>query len=173
MAQGGDITQGNGMGGESIYGETFEVRTPARAAAPCAACRTAPQDETFQGTHSGRGVLAMANAGPDTNGSQFYITFGPQPHLDGKHVVFGQVEAGWDALALLEGLGSNGGEPGERVVISDCGEVDLAADPEDLIEAFRQQQTAADQEQQEQEQEQQQEQQRQQEELQQQQGAAA
>ncbi|GBF90434.1 hypothetical protein Rsub_03430 [Raphidocelis subcapitata] len=118
MAQGGDITQGNGMGGESIYGETFE-------------------DEPFQATHSGRGALAMANAGPNTNGSQFYLTFGPQPHLDGKHVVFGQVEAGWDALALLEGLGSGGGTPTAPAVISDCGEAGLWEEPEALVGAFK------------------------------------
>ncbi len=75
MAQGGDITMGNGFGGESIYGEKFE-------------------DENFKLRHDERGLLAMANAGPGTNGSQFYFLFGPQPHLDGKHVVFGKVEAG-------------------------------------------------------------------------------
>lgn len=127
MAQGGDITLGNGMGGESIYGETFA-------------------DEPFALGHSGRGVLAMANAGKDTNGSQFYLTFGPQPHLDGKHVVFGQVEAGWDALSLLEGLGSNSGEPSEKVTIAGCGEAPLDSDPERLADDFKRQRAAAERE---------------------------
>ncbi|KAF6261539.1 cyclophilin-like domain-containing protein [Scenedesmus sp. NREL 46B-D3] len=83
MAQGGDITLGNGTGGESIYGESFP-------------------DENFKLRHENRGVVAMANAGPDTNSSQFYITFTPTPHLDGKHVVFGQVESGWSTLMMME-----------------------------------------------------------------------
>ncbi|KAI8468030.1 MAG: cyclophilin-type peptidyl-prolyl cis-trans isomerase [Monoraphidium minutum] len=133
MAQAGDITQGNGMGGESIYGEAFE-------------------DETFKGTHAGRGTLAMANAGPDTNGSQFYITFGPAPHLDGKHVVFGQVEAGWDTLAFLEGVGSNAGTPSEKITITDCGVAGLESDPEALAQEYKAAAVAAEEEQQQQQQ---------------------
>lgn len=103
MAQGGDTTQGNGFGGESIYGEKFE-------------------DENFKLKHDARGLLAMANAGPGTNGSQFYILFNPQPHLDGKHVVFGKIEAGLDILGRIEQVASESGEPSLPVTISDSGD---------------------------------------------------
>ena len=78
------------------------------------------QDENFKLKHSSRGVLAMANAGPDTNNSQFYITFTPTPHLDGKHVVFGAVEAGWSTLMMMEGAGSEAGNVNQPVTIVDC-----------------------------------------------------
>merc|ERR1712228_919660 len=82
MAQGGDFTRGDGRGGESIYGGKFN-------------------DEDFTNRHTGRGILSMANAGPNTNGSQFFLSFTATPHLDGKHVVFGQVTKN---LALLDKL---------------------------------------------------------------------
>jgi peptidylprolyl isomerase len=108
MCQGGDFTAGNGTGGESIYGEKFA-------------------DETFAGKagkHPGPGVLSMANAGPNTNGSQFFITVTATPHLNGRHVVFGQVISGYDVIKKMEACGSGGsGRTTKKVVISDCGEV--------------------------------------------------
>ena len=102
MAQGGDITLGNGMGGESIFGPQFD-------------------DENFKIRHDSRGLLCMANAGPNTNSSQFYITFRPTPHLDGKHVVFGKIEVGLDLLNRIEAVGTESGEPNLPVSISDSG----------------------------------------------------
>ena len=83
MAQGGDITKGNGTGGESIYGEKFA-------------------DENFINKHEGNGILSMANAGPNTNGSQFFLCLGKFPHLDGKNCVFGYVVEGTHVLHRLE-----------------------------------------------------------------------
>nr|KJB25950.1 hypothetical protein B456_004G217800 [Gossypium raimondii] len=103
MAQGGDFSKGNGTGGESIYGGKFA-------------------DENFKLTHDGPGVLSMANSGPNTNGSQFFITFKRQPHLDGKHVVFGKVIKGIEVLKKIELLGTGDGKPAQPIKISDCGE---------------------------------------------------
>ena len=104
MAQGGDFTAGNGTGGESIYGNKFN-------------------DENFVHKHSGRGVLSMANAGPNTNGSQFFLCFTDTPHLDGKHVVFGKVIDGMNVLDILEQNGSNSGKTRVDCWIHDCGQL--------------------------------------------------
>jgi peptidylprolyl isomerase len=109
MCQGGDFTAGNGTGGESIYGGKFD-------------------DETFAGKagkHFGPGTLSMANAGKNTNGSQFFICTAETPHLDGKHVVFGQVTKGYDVIKKIEAVGSpRSGKTSSKVVISDCGKVE-------------------------------------------------
>mmetsp|Transcript_52744 Transcript_52744/g.105712 ORF Transcript_52744/g.105712 Transcript_52744/m.105712 type:complete len:288 (-) Transcript_52744:341-1204(-) len=109
MVQGGDMTKGDGTGGESIYGPTFE-------------------DENFVLQHSGAGILSMANSGPDTCGSQFFITLGAAPWLDGRHCVFGRVLGGEDgagmkALRLAEQCGSDSGDVTGSVEIVSCGEV--------------------------------------------------
>ncbi|KAJ3373332.1 peptidylprolyl isomerase protein [Allomyces arbusculus] len=104
MAQGGDFTHGTGVGGESIYGESFA-------------------DENFAIKHTGRGLLSMANRGPNTNGSQFFITFVQTPHLDGKHTVFGKVVEGEQILDAIEAVGSGSGAPKKEVRILDCGEI--------------------------------------------------
>jgi len=105
MIQGGDFTQGNGTGGESIYGEKFE-------------------DENFEELHGKPFLLSMANAGPGTNGSQFFVTTVPTPHLDKKHVVFGQVINGRSIVRHIENLKCQSGDkPWQDVTILDCGEL--------------------------------------------------
>ena len=104
MAQGGDFTAGNGTGGESIYGMKFP-------------------DENFSVKHTGRGDLSMANAGPNTNGSQFFMTFIQTTWLDGKHCVFGKVVDGFPVLDALESVGSGNGATKAQCVIADCGQL--------------------------------------------------
>ncbi|MDX3115019.1 peptidylprolyl isomerase [Streptomyces scabiei] len=106
MLQGGDFTRGNGTGGKSIYGEKFA-------------------DENFQLKHDRPGLLSMANAGPNSNGSQFFITTVVTDWLDGKHVVFGEV-ADDDSMALvrkIEALGSRGGNTSAKITISASGQL--------------------------------------------------
>uniref|UniRef100_A0A7S1RP88 Peptidyl-prolyl cis-trans isomerase n=1 Tax=Alexandrium catenella TaxID=2925 RepID=A0A7S1RP88_ALECA len=103
MCQGGDFTTGDGRGGESIYGGKFP-------------------DENFRLRHSGMGCLSMANSGPNTNGSQFFMCTGDTPHLNGKHVVFGKVVAGMEVLMAMERCGSGSGTTSKKVTIRSCGE---------------------------------------------------
>eukprot|EP01130_Rhizamoeba_saxonica_P007192 TRINITY_DN28_c2_g1_i1.p1 TRINITY_DN28_c2_g1~~TRINITY_DN28_c2_g1_i1.p1 ORF type:complete len:186 (-),score=35.31 TRINITY_DN28_c2_g1_i1:85-600(-) len=104
MCQGGDFTRGNGTGGESIYGNKFN-------------------DENFQLTHDQPYLLSMANAGPNTNGSQFFITTVETPWLNGKHTVFGRVIDGASVVQEMERQGSRNGATKKTVVISDCGQL--------------------------------------------------
>ena len=104
MLQGGDFTAGNGTGGESIYGAKFA-------------------DEKFAYRHDSEGLLSMANAGPNTNGSQFFITTVKTPWLDGKHVIFGRVLEGMEVVKRIESLGSQNGATRLPIKIADCGEL--------------------------------------------------
>jgi len=104
MCQGGDFTKGNGTGGESIYGDRFP-------------------DENFKYKHTGPGTLSMANAGPNTNGSQFFLCTTKTAWLDGKHVVFGKVVEGYNVVEAMERVGSQSGTTSQEVKISDCGQL--------------------------------------------------
>jgi|UniRef100_A0A7S4LCC7 peptidyl-prolyl isomerase F (cyclophilin D) len=104
MCQGGDFTNRNGTGGQSIYGAKFA-------------------DENFTLKHTGPGILSMANAGPNTNGSQFFLCTVKTEWLDGKHCVFGKVVDGMDVVKKVESYGSQSGKTSQEILVADCGQL--------------------------------------------------
>jgi cyclophilin family peptidyl-prolyl cis-trans isomerase len=104
MCQGGDFTRHNGTGGKSIYGEKFA-------------------DENFTLKHTGPGILSMANAGPNTNGSQFFICTAKTEWLDKKHVVFGSVVEGFDVIKKVESYGSQSGKTSKKITVTASGQL--------------------------------------------------
>jgi len=112
LLQGGDFTKGNGTGGESIYGAKFK-------------------DENFKLKHTDPFLLSMANSGPNSNGSQFFITTTATPHLDGKHTVFGRVVEGHEVVQAMEAVGTGEGKTRKKVTIADCGELMLEGQEEE------------------------------------------
>nr|XP_054110401.1 peptidyl-prolyl cis-trans isomerase A-like [Callithrix jacchus] len=104
MCQGGDFTHHNGTGGKSIYGEKFD-------------------DENFILKHTGPSILSMANAGPNTNSSQFFICTIKTEWLDGKHVVFGKVKEGMNIVEAMEHFGSRNGKTSKKITVADCGQL--------------------------------------------------
>ena len=104
MCQGGDFTCYDGTGSKSIYGEKFD-------------------DESFVLKHTGPGILSMANAGPTTNGSRFFICTSETEWLDGKHVVFGPVKDGMDVVTAMERYGSRNSKTSKKITIADCGQL--------------------------------------------------
>ncbi|XP_008053993.1 peptidyl-prolyl cis-trans isomerase A-like [Carlito syrichta] len=104
MCQGGDFTRHNGTGGKSIYGEKFD-------------------NENFILKHTGPGILSMANAGPNTNSSQFFICTTKTEWLDGKHVVFGKVKEDMNVVQAMEDFGSKNGKTSKKITIADCGQL--------------------------------------------------